>query len=371
MPSPPAAAAGDWRERARAIGTALAATAAEADRTDRLPASAVGDLRAARFFGLGLPVEWGGSGGDSRATVAVLEELAAGSAAVATLLAVHLSVAAQPVLQWGTDAQRERFLRPLSEGRAIGAFGLTEPETGSDAAHLASRYRVDGNGFVLDGEKTFITNAGLADLLLVFATRDRSEGAHGVSAFVLPKGTPGFTVTTHFDKLGLRGSETNAFSLAEVRLPSDALLGPEGAGMKVALGALTGGRVGIAACALGVARAALETMQSAAREDPADWKRSEVARSFTEVAAARALVAEAARLKDEGRAFVEAASAAKLFASQVAVRVATRGVDVAGRPGVTSGAAAERLLRDARVFPIVEGTTEIQELVLGRALVGR
>jgi butyryl-CoA dehydrogenase len=328
-------------------------------------------LRSGGFLGLAVPEEWGGGGGDTRCVVAVLEELASASAAIATLLSVHLSVTAQPVLAWGTDPQREEFLRPLAEGRWLGAFGLTEPSVGSDAAHLATRYRSDAEGYVLTGSKMFITNGASADLVLLFATRDPAEGARGISAFLVRKGTPGYSVAQHLDKLGLRGSETTELVLEDVRVASDRRLGGEGEGLKVALSALSGGRLGIAACALGVARAAFETMQENARTEPEDWKRAEVARAFTELSAAQALVEKGAELKDAGQPFVELASAAKLFASQAAVRIAHRGMAVAGAAGTRRGSAAERLLRDARVFPIVEGTTEIQELILGRALVGR
>jgi alkylation response protein AidB-like acyl-CoA dehydrogenase len=333
--------------------------------------SVLDDLRAGGFFGLGVPERWGGQGGDTRCLVAVLEELAAVSASIATLLSVHLSVAAQPILSWGTDGQRETYLRPLAEGRWLGAFGLTEPSVGSDAAHLATRYVADGAGYVLTGSKMFITNGARADLVLLFATRDPSQGARGISAFLLRKGSPGYSVAQHLDKLGLRGSETTELVLQEVPVPEDRRLGAEGEGLKVALSALTGGRLGISACALGVARAAFETMQENARADPEDWKRADVARAFTDLSAARALVDHGAALKDSGAPFVEVASAAKLFASQAAVRIAHRGMAVAGPAGARAGTAAERLLRDARVFPIVEGTTEIQELILGRALVGR
>jgi alkylation response protein AidB-like acyl-CoA dehydrogenase len=193
-------------------------------------------------------------------------------------------------------------------------------------------------------------------------------GSHGISAFLVPGGTRGFSVTQRFDKLGLRGSETTELLLEDVRLPPDALLGPEGAGLKVALSALAGGRVGIASCALGVARAAFDELRRNVAADDADWKRTLLARAYVDLAAARALVDEAARRRDAGEPFGLEASSAKLVASRAAVSIASVGVDVAGMAGARAGARAERLLRDARVFPIVEGTTEIQELILARAL---
>lgn len=359
-----------WEARARAFAERwVRPAAARIDREDRIPEEILHQLATEGFCGLGLPPEWGGSGGTTRSTAAVLGALSEASAAVAVTLAVHLSVCARPILDWGTDSQKERFLRPLAAGERIGAFALTEPDAGSDTASLATRYRTTPDGFVLDGTKMFTSNAVSAGVVLVFATRDRSLGSRGISAFVVPPGTGGFSVAQRLDKLGLRGSETTELVLRDVRLPSDSMLGAEGAGLKVALSALAGGRVGIASCALGVAQAAFDEMLRSVRADDADWKRGLLARSYSELAAARALVEAAADRKDAGEPFVREASVAKLVASRAAVAIASAGVDVAGRLGARIGAPAERLLRDARVFPIVEGTTEIQELILGRSLV--
>lgn len=359
-----------WEARARAFAERwVRPAAARIDLEDRIPEEILHQLATEGFCGLGLPPEWGGSGGTTRSTAAVLGALSEASAAVAVTLAVHLSVCARPILDWGTDSQKERFLRPLAAGERIGAFALTEPDAGSDTASLATRYRTTPDGFVLDGTKMFTSNAVSAGVVLVFATRDRSLGSRGISAFVVPPGTGGFSVAQRLDKLGLRGSETTELVLRDVRLPSDSMLGAEGAGLKVALSALAGGRVGIASCALGVAQAAFDEMLRSVRADDADWKRGLLARSYSELAAARALVEAAADRKDAGEPFVREASVAKLVASRAAVAIASAGVDVAGRLGARIGAPAERLLRDARVFPIVEGTTEIQELILGRSLV--
>jgi butyryl-CoA dehydrogenase len=363
--------AAGWRERARSFAErSVAPRAAEIDHADRLPPELFREARELGFFGLGLPVGWGGSGGDTRSTVAVLEELARGSAAVAVELAVHLSVCAAPILEWGTEGQREKYLRPLARGERVGAFALTEPGAGSDTASLTTRYERRADGFVLRGTKMFTSNAVSAGTVLVFATRDPGLGHRGISGFIVPPGTSGFSVAQRLDKLGLRGSETTELVLDGVILPADALLGAEGSGLKIALGALTGGRVGIASCALGVADAAFETLREAARRDPADWKRTQVARAYADLSSARALVERAAERRDAGAPFALEASAAKLVASRAAVSIASAGLDVAGAEGTRSGAPAERLYRDARVFPIVEGTTEIQELILGRQLLG-
>ena len=320
-------------------------------------------------MGLGIPPEWGGSGGDSRSVAAVLEEVSRASAAVATLLSVQLSVVEAPLLQWGTDAQRAEFLRPLAEGRLLGAFALTEPGAGSDAAAIRTHYARENGGFRLTGSKTFITNAASADVVLLFARGEVPP--ERISAFLLPKGTPGFRPGNPFDKLGLKGSETVELTLDGVRLPVENLLGPEGAGLRVALGALTGGRVGIAACALGVAQAGYDRLRVACELDPTDANRIRLARSYVDVLSARALVEGAAERKDRGEPFVEEASAAKLAASRAALEVTARAVDAEAETGGSRASEAMRLWRDARVFPIVEGTSEIQELLLGRTLAGK
>lgn len=341
------------------------------DRNDRMPPDLWAQIAEAGFTGLGLPPEWGGLGGTAVDLAGVLEEFARANAAVATELSVHLSVASMPIARWGTDAQKETYLRPLAAHGQLGAFALTEPGVGSDAAALRTRFEPRGDGFELTGSKMFITNGASADVVLLFATRDPSLGHHGISAFLVRKGTPGFSVAQRLDKLGLRGSETTELVLDHARLPADARLGGDGDGLKIALGALAGGRVGIAACAAGVARAAFEEMVRAAREAPEDWKRGAVARAFADLSAARALIEEAARAKDAGLDYVPLASAAKLTASTTAVRLAQMAFNVVGPSAMRTGSLADRLWRDARVFPIVEGTTEIQELILGRELVGR
>jgi alkylation response protein AidB-like acyl-CoA dehydrogenase len=359
----------DWRARARTFAETLVTPAAAAiDRSDRIPEELVRSLAEGGFTALGLPASWGGMTASTADICAVLEELSAASAAVAVTLAVHLSVCAAPIARWGTQGQQAAWLPPLARGERIGAFGLTEPGAGSDTAAIRTRYERTPDGFVLRGSKTFISNAATAGLLLIFATKDPALGSKGISGFLVPGGTAGFTVSRRFDKLGLRGSETTELLLDGVSLPEDGLLGPEGSGLKVALGALTSGRVGIASCALGVARAAFEEMRRSVRSEDADWKRTLLARAYAELASARSLLDEAARRRDADLPFAMEASVAKLVASRAAVSIASAGVDVAGPAGVRAGATPERLLRDARVFPIVEGTTEIQELILARSL---
>ncbi len=358
-----------WRARARTFAERVVAPiAASIDRDDRIPDRVLRELSDERFVGLGLPPEWDGVGGDTRATAAVLEELSRASAAVAVTLAVHLAVCARPILDHGTESQKERFLRPLARGERIGAFALTEPGAGSDSAALSTRYERVPEGFALRGTKMFTSNAVSAGTVLVFATRDPSLGHRGISAFIVPPGTGGFSVAQRLDKLGLRGSETTELVLDDVRLPTEALLGTEGTGLRIALEALAGGRIGIASCALGVAQAAFDTMREAVRADDAEWKRIGLARAYAELASARSLIEVAAARKDRGEPYVREASVAKLVASRAAVSIASAGIDVGGPEAARTEAAASRLYRDARVFPIVEGTTEIQELILGRSL---
>ena len=372
MSAPGTLDADAWRRRAREWATEqLQPLAERIDREDRLPVDLPGVLGEAGFMGLTIPTAHGGTSADTRSTVAVLEEISRASAAAATLLSVHLSVAAAPIVEWGTETQRQEYLPRMARGEWLGAFGLTEPSVGSDAANLATRYRREGSGFVLDGSKMFITNGGSAHVVLIFATKDPAEGHRGISAFLVRHNTPGFSVAQRLDKLGLRGSETTEIHLEDARLPSEGLLGQEGNGLRVALGALTGGRVGIAACALGVARAAFDEAQRSAQDAPADWKRAQIARAYVDLEAGAGLVERAATLKDLGQPYAEVASAAKLQCSRVAVEIASTAFNIAGPPAARSGARAGRLLRDARVFPIVEGTSEIQELILGRALVDR
>ncbi|HEV2230685.1 MAG TPA: acyl-CoA dehydrogenase family protein, partial [Thermoplasmata archaeon] len=361
-----------WRVRARVFAERVLLPEAEAiDATDRFPDGMVPQLADEGFLGVGLPLEHGGSGSGPASVAAVIEELAKGSAAVATLVSVHLAVCAQPIARFGSNGQKARYLGPLASGQWLGAFALTEPGAGSDAASIGCRYeRTQDGGFRLDGTKTFITNAQRADVLLLFARRREPEGVHGISAFLLPKGTPGLTVARPFEKLGLHGSETHEVRLDGVRLPGDALLGEEGGGLAIALGSLASGRVGIAACALGVAQAAYDHLQGTVRSEPTDARRSVLARAFVQLLAARALVERAAERMERGEPFVAEAAAAKLAASEAAVQLSSTAVELGGPAAARSSSPAQRLWRDARVFPIVEGTTEIQEMILGRSLLG-
>jgi hypothetical protein len=362
----------DWVQRAHLFCLEkVLPHAARFDLEEDIPQALLREMGKEGFLGLTIPREYGGSAASTLAIGHVLEEFAGASLAVATGLAVHLSVASAPIVRWGNTTQKEKYLPSMARGEWLGAFALTEPATGSDSQHITTRYTKDGDRYRIDGSKTFITNGGMAQVVLVFATRDPSLGSRGISCFLVEKGTPGFTDSRHLSKLGLRGSKTNELLLDGCHVEKAALLGNEGDGFKVAMTALEGGRVGISACSLGVARAALGTMREFVSDGSEEWMKVALARSYVDVEAAQALMERAANLKDQGKDYGMAASAAKLFASQAAFRVASRAIDVAGMAGTKRGATAERLFRDARVLTIVEGTTEIQELILGRSLARR
>lgn len=363
-----------WVERARRFCAAhVGPLLRQWDREDRIPESFFRAFGKEGFLGLTIPREYEGQGLTTSQFVAVMEELASASGAAATMMAVDLSVAAQPILQWGNEEQRRTYLPRIARGEWIGAFGLTEPSVGSDSQRLLTRYVREGDGWTIDGSKMFITNAAMAEVVLVFATRDASLGAPGISCLLVRKGTPGFSTAQRLDKLGIRGSETMELLFEHCHVGAGSMLGREGDGFKIAMSALEGGRIGIAACSLGIARAAFEETVRCLPRPAEDWQRSAVARMFVDVEASRALVQKAARLRDQGADFAGAASAAKLFASQAAFRIASRGLEVVGREAFDKEGPCrlEQLFRDARVLSIVEGTTEIQELILGRRLLGR
>ncbi len=360
-----------WRERARAIAEELIVPVANRiDREHSIPPEIVRRMAGEGLFGLAIPKEFGGSAASARDIAAVVEEISFGSLSVATDLAVHLSVASAPIAQWGTPEQKQRWLPAMARGEWLGAFALTEPGAGSDAQHLTTRYTSSPEGFRIDGAKTFITNGGQARVVLVFATRDPGLEARGISCFLVEHGTPGFTVARTLEKLGLMGSETTELHFEDCRVDRTSLLGPEGQGFRIAMSSLEGGRIGISASSLGVARAALKVLRESVRTDSEEWARAALARAHVEVEAAGALVERAATQKDAGVDYGLAASAAKLFASQAAFRVASKALELVlqGNADENARATAKRLFRDSRVLAIVEGATEIQELILGRRL---
>jgi alkylation response protein AidB-like acyl-CoA dehydrogenase len=356
--------------------TRLAPGAAMRDRESRFPAAEIAEMGALGFMGMLVPDEWGGTGADHVAYAMAIEEIAAADGACSTIMSVHNSVVCMPVLRFGGAAQRERFLRPLARGAMLGCFCLTEPQAGSDASALQTRARRDGDHWVLDGTKQFVTSGARADLAVVFAVTDPAGGKRGISAFLVPTSSPGWEVARLEDKLGQRASDTAQIRLDGVRVPADMMLGAEGEGYRIALANLEGGRIGIAAQAVGMARAAHEAALAYAKErhsfgQPLVAHQAvafRLADMATRIAAARLLVLDAARKRDAGAPCLTEASMAKLFASEIAEKVCSDAIQIHGGYGYLADFPVERIYRDVRVCQIYEGTSDIQRLVIARAL---
>ena len=356
--------------------TRLAPGAAMRDRESRFPAAEIAEMGALGFMGMLVPDEWGGTGADHVAYAMAIEEIAAADGACSTIMSVHNSVVCMPVLRFGDAAQKERFLRPLARGAMLGCFCLTEPQAGSDASALQTRARRDGDHWVLDGTKQFVTSGARADLAVVFAVTDPAGGKRGISAFLVPTSSPGWEVARLEDKLGQRASDTAQIRLDGVRVPADMMLGAEGEGYRIALANLEGGRIGIAAQAVGMARAAHEAALADAKErhsfgQPLVAHQAvafRLADMATRIAAARLLVLDAARKRDAGAPCLTEASMAKLYASEIAEKVCSDAIQIHGGYGYLADFPVERIYRDVRVCQIYEGTSDIQRLVIARAL---
>jgi len=349
--------------------------AARWDQEGAVPPSAVERLAEQGFLGMAIPEEWGGVGYDARTVVVALEEIARVSAALAIMIAVHNSVGALPVFRFGTDEQRRRYL-PRLVSKELAAFSLSEPGAGSDAGAIASSARRDGDHYVLNGSKTWVTNGAQAGIYLIFARTNREGGNRGISAFIVESGTPGLVIGKPEDKMGLRGSDTVALTLEDLRVPADQRLGVEGEGFRIAMSMLDAGRIGVGAQALGVMVAAFEEAVRYAQQRRAfgheisriqavQWKLAEMERR---IQCARLLIQRAAWLKDVGRPYSREASMAKLYASEAATWVTHQAIQVHGGYGYIKEYPVERYARDARVMEIYEGTSEIQRLVIARSL---
>ncbi|HVC02338.1 MAG TPA: acyl-CoA dehydrogenase family protein [Steroidobacteraceae bacterium] len=355
----------------------LAPHAAAWDREAWIADSAVAKLGELGMLGMIVPEEWGGSYTDYTAYALAIEEVAAACAATATLMTVHSSVACGPILTHGTDDQKRRYLVDLAQGRSIGCFCLTEPQAGSEANALKTRAVLDGGGWALSGAKQFVTNGKRAKLAIVFAVTDPDKGKKGLSAFIVPTDTPGFIVGAPEKKLGIRGSDTCAITLENCRVGADALLGERGRGLAIALGNLEGGRIGIAAQAVGIARAAFEAALAYAKSRRQFGRPiaefgsigDMLADMHTSINAARLLTQHAARLRTDGRPCLSEASQAKLYASEAAERVCSRAIQIHGGYGYLEAYTVERLYRDARITQIYEGTSEIQRMLISRKLI--
>ncbi|MFJ5711239.1 acyl-CoA dehydrogenase family protein [Streptomyces sp. NPDC093105] len=348
------------------------------DRAEEVDRGIVKKLGAVGFLGLTIPEEYGGSGGDHLSYCLVTEELGRGDSSVRGIVSVSLGLVAKTIASWGGEEQKRAWLPRLASGDALGCFGLTEPGTGSDAAGLSTRAVRDGDDYVIDGAKMFITNGTWADVVLLFARTGDAPGHKGVSAFLVPTDTPGLTRRTIHGKLGLRGQATAELALEGVRVPASAMLGPEGKGFSVAMSALAKGRMSVAAGCVGIAQAALDAAVRYAGEREqfgrpiASYQLVQelISDIAVDVDAARLLTWRVADLVDRGEEFVTAASQAKLFASEAAVRSANNALQVFGGYGYIDEYPVGKLLRDARVMTLYEGTSQIQKLIIGRALTG-
>jgi len=346
------------------------------DREARFPAETVRRMGELGLMGIAIPEAWDGSGGDTVAYALALEEVSRGCASHGAIMSVNNSLYCDPVAKFGTDEQKRRFLSPFASGKKLGCFSLTEPEAGSDATNQNTLARREGGAYVLDGRKIFVTNGREAAAVLVFAQTDRGKAHQGISAFLVDKGHPGFTVVKTEEKLGIRASDTAELLFEGCRVPLEQRLGEEGQGFKIAMATLDGGRIGIAAQAVGIAVAAYEAALGYARERKSfgvpigqhqmvQWMLADMA---TGIEAARLLTLRAASLKDRGEPHGAEAAMAKLFASETAMRVATDAVQIHGGYGFIKEYQVERHFRDAKITQIYEGTSQIQKLVIARHL---
>ncbi|ENJ6137697.1 acyl-CoA dehydrogenase [Bacillus anthracis] len=354
----------------------VAPTAAERDEEERFDRAIFDQMAELGLTGIPWPEEYGGIGSDYLAYVIAIEELSRVCASTGVTLSAHTSLAGWPIFKFGTEEQKQTFLRPMAEGKKIGAYGLTEPGSGSDAGGMKTIAKRDGDHYVLNGSKIFITNGGIADIYVVFALTDPESKQRGTSAFIVESDTPGFSVGKKESKLGIRSSPTTEIMFEDCRIPVENLLGEEGQGFKIAMQTLDGGRNGIAAQAVGIAQGALDASVEYARErhqfgKPIAAQQGigfKLADMATDVEAARLLTYQAAWLESEGLPYGKESAMSKVFAGDAAMKVTTEAVQVFGGYGYTKDYPVERYMRDAKITQIYEGTQEIQRLVISRML---
>ncbi len=365
------------RETARKFAEEkLAPRTIERDELEEFPVDAVRELGELGFMGMMVPEEWGGSGLDTVSYVLALEEISRVDAACGVIMSVNNSLVCFGIEKYGTEDQKTGYLRDLASGKKLGAFALSEPEAGSDASNLHTVAARDGDSYLLNGTKNWITNGSTADVVLVMAATDRSKGPKGISTFLVDKGLPGFSVAKKEKKLGIRSSDTVSLSFEDCRVPAANRIGEEGEGFRFAMKTLDGGRIGIAAQALGIAQACLDASIRYAKERKAFDRpiadlqaiQFKIADMATNISAARMLTLRAAALKDGGEPFGPEAAMAKLYASKVAVEAALEAIQIHGGYGYVREYLVERYLRDAKVTEIYEGTSEIQRIVIARSL---
>jgi butyryl-CoA dehydrogenase len=354
----------------------LAPGAAARDEAHAFPAAELKEMGELGFLGMLVPEEHGGSDTGVVTYASVLEEIAAGDGACSTILSVHSSVGCMPIVKFGTEEQKDRFLPKMASGEWIGGFALTEPQAGSDAANLRTRARRDGDHYVISGAKQFITSGRNGHVMIVFAVTDPDAGKKGISAFIVPTDTPGYEVVRVEDKLGQHSSDTCQLAFNDMRLPASLRLGEEGAGYRIALSNLEGGRIGIASQSVGMARAAFEAARDYARERVTFGKpiiehqavAFRLADMATKIEAARQLILHAAQLREAGLPCLTEASMAKLFASEMAEAVCSAAIQIHGGYGYLADFPVERIYRDVRVCQIYEGTSDVQRIVIARGL---
>ncbi|MCC2644100.1 MAG: acyl-CoA dehydrogenase domain protein [Nitrospira sp.] len=365
------------RDTARAFAwERLAPGAAARDTARAFPAAELKEMGELGFLGMLVPEEHGGSDTGVVTYASVLEEIAAGDGACSTILSVHSSVGCMPIVKFGTDEQKDRFLPKMASGEWIGGFALTEPQAGSDAANLRTRARRDGDHYIISGAKQFITSGKNGHVIIVFAVTDPDAGKRGISAFIVPTDTPGYEVVRVEDKLGQHSSDTCQLAFNDMRLPASLRLGEEGAGYRIALSNLEGGRIGIASQSVGMARAAFEAARDYAHERVTFGKpiiehqavAFRLADMATKIEAARQLILHAAQLREAGLPCLTEASMAKLFASETAEAVCSAAIQIHGGYGYLADFPVERIYRDVRVCQIYEGTSDVQRIVIARGL---
>ncbi len=365
------------RDTARGLATnEISKVAAQIDREHRFPREIVAKLGELGMLGVAVPERWGGAGMDNVSYALAVEEISRGCASTGVIMSVQNSLVCDPILHFGTDEQRQRWLPGLASGKKLGCFALSEPDAGSDAAAQKTTAIASGSGWVLNGTKNFITNGPVSDVIVVFAMTEPAKGTRGISAFVVASDAPGVKFGPADDKMGIRGAPSSQIFFTDCALPGDALLGAPGDGFKIAMRTLDGGRIGIGAQAVGIARAAFEDAthyalerktfgQPIAEHQAIQFKLADMC---TEIDAARLLVWRAAVKKDAGLRHTTESSMAKLFASEVANRAAKEAVQVFGGYGYLTDFPVERHFRDAKITEIYEGTSEIQRLVIASAL---
>ena len=354
----------------------IAPQAAAWDKSHHFPATELRGLAALGCYGVAVPTEWDGAGLDYLALAIIVEEIAAGDGATSTIVSVNNCPVCSILMRWANDAQKEAWLRPIARGDMLGAFCLTEPHVGSQADGLKTTAVLDGGDYVLNGVKQFITSGKNGDVAIVMAVTDKAAGKRGISAFIVPTATPGYTVARLEDKLGQHASDTAQILFENCRVPIANLLGQEGQGLKIALSGLEGGRIGIAAQSVGMARAAFEAALRYSKERVAFGKpifehqalQFRLADMATQIEAARQLTHHAASLKDAGVPCVKEAAMAKLFASEMAEHVCSAALQVFGGYGYVNDFPVERIYRDVRGCQIYEGTSDVQKILIGRAL---